>query len=230
MIETTKFDVSPVANRLTEHLHSTGNMYESWTLFNVKPGIVIEERYSSFDDIWAPPVEFNVFVIWGRVYAGQLNFVDGEGRWCLGFFSRDGEFHSVSEDYNPRDEGRFLEWLDWDHVVEMAERLGNHKDMIRVDVFAGLSAANAIKLQNVSKERRHRAVEYVFSEISFHPTTLWAMDEFREEAARLWMAGYKFGNYKAVPNTEVPQVFKETGRIPMDYGATVVSDGSKEEL
>jgi len=229
LIEARSFNVLAVANRLTEHLHSVGNLYESWTLFNVKPGIVIEERYSDLDNVWISPVEFNIFVIWGRVFASQLNIVHGENRWCIGFLSRDLEFHSNSHHTHPLDKGEMLEWLDWDHVVEIAERLGNHKDMIRVDIFAGLTAANAIKLKNATKEEKYGAIEYVFSEISFHPTTVWAIDGLREEAARLWMAGYKFGNYKLVPNTEVPDIFKETGQIPMDYGETM-PDGSKEEL
>jgi hypothetical protein len=95
---------------------------------------------------------------------------------------------------------------------------------MRVDAFAGLSAANANKLQNVSKERRHRAVEYAFSEISFHPT-LWAMDEFREEAARLLMAGYKFGNYKAVPNTEVLKTCLQGNWTSCDHGVRWLKRG-----
>ena len=36
--------------------------------------------------------------------------------------------------------------------------------------------------------------------------------EILEEAARLWITGYKLGNYRIVPNTEVPVEFQETSR------------------
>ena len=32
-----------------------------------------------------------------------------------------------------------------------------------------------------------------------------------EEGARLWIAGYKMGNHRIIPNTEVPAAFLETG-------------------
>lgn len=40
--------------------------------------------------------------------------------------------------------------------------------------------------------------------------------ELPEEAARLWIAGYKMGNYKVVPNTEVPDEYLRTGKLSKD--------------
>jgi hypothetical protein len=37
--------------------------------------------------------------------------------------------------------------------------------------------------------------------------------EVREEGARLWIAGYKMGNYKTTPNSEIPSEFLETGKL-----------------
>jgi hypothetical protein len=36
--------------------------------------------------------------------------------------------------------------------------------------------------------------------------------------ARLWIAGYKMGNYVTVPNSEVPLEYKETAILSKGFG------------
>jgi len=54
------------------------------------------------------------------------------------------------------------------------------------------------------------------SENEIFPPTLFVDKELPEEAARLWIAGYKMGNYKVVPNTEVPEEYLRTGKLSAD--------------
>jgi hypothetical protein len=51
------------------------------------------------------------------------------------------------------------------------------------------------------------------SESEIFPTTIFVDGNLPEEATRLWIAGYKIGNYRVVPNTEVPEEFMLTGKL-----------------
>jgi hypothetical protein len=102
--------------------------------------------------------------------------------------------------------GQYPTWFDWPHMVEIAQRLGANKDMFRTDIFVGVPAGAA-----KSGEERRKAIKYAVSESELHPTTVFTDDILAEEAARLWIAGYKTGIYHIVPNTEVPQEFIDTG-------------------
>ena len=62
----------------------------------------------------------------------------------------------------------------------------------------------------------------MISENEIHPTEYFHVkgtQEIFDEGAKLWMAGYTRGNYKVVPNTEVPPVFVQEGMLPEDFGA-----------
>jgi hypothetical protein len=52
------------------------------------------------------------------------------------------------------------------------------------------------------------AIQYVVSEIT-SASSEPLVDALMDEAARLWIAGYKVGNYRNVPNTELPPDFLE---------------------
>jgi hypothetical protein len=51
-------------------------------------------------------------------------------------------------------------------------------------------------------------VQYVVNEIS-STSSEPLPDDVLEGATRLWIAGYKLGNYRTVPNTEVPEEFQD---------------------
>jgi hypothetical protein len=100
------------------------------------------------------------------------------------------------------------EWVDWPRLVEIAERLGAHKDTFRVDLFVGVPAGSPALREDASQSERQAAVQYVVNEIS-STSSEPLPDDVLEEATRLWIAGYKLGNYRTVPNTEVPVEFQD---------------------
>ena len=190
-----------VARSITQNFKEGPHDFESWLLKNVNPGAIVEERYTDLTNEDAPPVEFNVFTIWGKMWTGQYNFVSNQNRWCGGFFYRNGTASVGSARSLPT-------WIDWPRVVEIAEELGANKDMFRTDIFVGVPAG--VKSGKTSGERR-KAVKYAVSECELYPTTVFHDAGLSEEAARLWIAGYKTGIYRTIPNTEVPQEFIDTG-------------------
>ncbi|OEU15932.1 hypothetical protein FRACYDRAFT_240627 [Fragilariopsis cylindrus CCMP1102] len=189
------FDPEECADSLAEGLQREASGIESWALKNVRPGIVIEELFSNHEDRSLPPHEFCLFVIWGKVYIGQWNQV-GDDRFLSGFFYRDGS----SAPACPMSE--LPDWIPWDELVGIAEGLSQHKDMFRVDMFVGVPRYS----QDSAKLR------IVVSESEIHPTTMFCNPFIAEEMARLWIAGYKIGNYELIPNDEVPSdyVVKKT--------------------
>lgn len=96
-----------------------------------------------------------------------------------------------------------------DELVNIAEKLAKNKDMFRVDIFVGLSSHSP----SLQQGDRRAAVKHVVSESEIYPTTVFHSEKMTQEAARLWIAGYKIGNYKVVNNTEVPKEFLETGSL-----------------
>jgi hypothetical protein len=190
-----------VATSITHNFKEGPHDFESWLLKNVKPGAIVEERYTDLTNEDAPPAEFNVFTIWGKVWVGQYNFVENQSRWAGGFFYRNGTASVGSARTLPT-------WIDWPRVMEIAEELGANKDMFRTDIFVGVPAG--LKSGKTQGERR-KAVKYAVSECELYPTTIFHDDGLGQEAARLWIAGYKTGIYRTIPNTEVPQEFIDTG-------------------
>jgi hypothetical protein len=210
--EEEEFNPELMASFLAEHLHYKATGWESWTLQNVKPGIIIEERFTDLYCFECPPPEFKIFVIWGRVWVVNLDTVEGGNKWTAGFFHRNGTLVATSHDFGGNPLETWLDWVDFSRVIEIAERLGAHKDLLRVDIFVGVPASSSA----ATKEERMAKVEYAVSELSFHPTTIFTDDEIIDEGARLWIAGYKMGNYRIVPNAEVPKMFFETGSLPLE--------------
>lgn len=86
-----EYDAEVIANKLSEDMHQEVNYSDPWALLHVQPGVVVEERFSSFDNPNRPPLELQVYVIWGRVWMGvgpqhpgmippQRNCCDGRPR------------------------------------------------------------------------------------------------------------------------------------------------------
>jgi hypothetical protein len=196
-----------VAEGLLQSLYQEAPCFESWALFNVQPGTVVEERFSDVDCEDCPPDEFNLFTIWGRVWLANYVFV-GEDKMFGGFIHRNG---TIAHD-SPMD--KYPAYVDFPRMVKMAEELGANKDMFRTDIFVGVPSGAVRK--GATKEERLAAVKHAVSECEIYPTT--PFDYFYEnttlmqdEGARLWIAGYKMGNYRTVPNTEVPNEFINKG-------------------
>ena len=202
------FELKQIADSLARDLHEgprCGKVTESWALENVKPGVMIEERFTTVEgDDDAGGMEFKVITIFGRVWLAQ---------WRPGvstvraFIHRNG----TTLDWEKESSEPLPDWVDWPRIVAMAEQLGAHKDMFRTDIFVGVPAGSVPA--GASKEERLAAVQYVVSETEIHPTPLKGTDEIFKEAGRLWLAGYKIGNYRVVPDTEVPPDFLENGSL-----------------
>lgn len=162
---------------------------ESWALQNVQPGILVEELFVA--DNGGPFMEFKVFTIWGRVWLAIWR-PGKDGVYAL--IRRDGTTvpttHSIPSN------------VDWWRVVELAERLGKHKDMFRTDIFVGRSSVSS-----------NDTLQYVVSETEIHPTPIRGTKGLFAEAAKLWLAGYKYGNYRVVSDSEVPLEFVNTGYL-----------------
>ena len=124
-----------VAASLAKSIHEPARSFESWGLKNVKPGIVVEERYTSFDRDDRPAVEFKVFCIWGRVFVSTFK----QGSQTFGAFWRNGSRVKMIKKH-PWENDERPSWVDWNGVIELAEKLATNKDMIRVDIYVGRPA------------------------------------------------------------------------------------------
>jgi hypothetical protein len=191
------FNSEHLARSLSEYLHRK-NYVESWAQINLNAGMIIEELFTDVTNEYAPPYEFCMFTIWGKVWIAQPKEAN---RIQLGFFHRDGTKSFAAQP------GSLPDWLDFSELVKIAEKLGANKDMYRIDILVGVPAG-AVRA-GATTEERMAAVQIAVNECSLYPATFMD-DEIREEGARLWIAGYKMGNYRIVPNTEVPPSFLET--------------------
>jgi len=205
---TDDFDLGKVASSLAKNLHSEVPLKESWALINAKPGLIVEELFVAVEGDYLPPLEFCMFTIWGRLWIAQMNYVRDDKRWAGGFIHRNGTFAKNSGQHEfPYED------LDWEYLVSIAERLGANKDMFRTDVFVGLPVSSPAARSQASREWREDSLVYAVSECEIYPTTIFQDGKITEEGARLWIAGYKIGNYTRVPNTEIPKEFLETGML-----------------
>jgi hypothetical protein len=207
------FDARLLAEGVSKFLHQKPNGDESeddpesWVLRNVKPGIVIERLFTDVENEDIPPLEFTIFTIWGKVWVAQMDIVEEEDRFYVGFAHRNGSMlvdHSGQTFTVP-------DWVDYAELVRIAENLGAHKDMFRTDIFVGVPAG--VLKAGATTEERMATVQVVVSNSEIYPTTVFSAgdENICEEGARLWIAGYKMGNHRIIPNTEVPAAFLETG-------------------
>lgn len=158
--------------------------FESWALFEVPPGVVVEDRITHWEDDTKAGIEFKVFMIWGKVWQAKWR----RGEYTYGVVFRNGTMHEKSNHKS------LPSWLAWEKVVSIAEKLGANKDMFRTDIFVGVPAG--------SKEGTE--LMYAVSEAEIHPTT--SMDAFSgfAEATSLWLKGYRETNFRVIPNSEIP--------------------------
>jgi len=198
------FDRAEIGKALAQTLHLKPGTYGSWVYDNIKPGVVVEERFASLDDDNKPAVEFKVFTIWGKCYIAQ---------WRRGVYSGivypDGSV--VEWGKMKKSNTKLPDWVDWPKIKELAEKLGQNKDMIRTDIFVGVPSGSPALKDGASEEEKRLAVQVVVSEFEMQPGTLQMDPGIFDDAARLWLAGYKMGNYKVVPNTQVPAKYVEKG-------------------
>ena len=137
------------------------------------------------------------------------------------------------------------EWVNWGRIIELAEALGAHKDMCRVDFLIGEPAGNPNPLSHRLLKAMARPAGYKTyhrkdknlrgddneDSPALEKAQVWvsgmnmgplhADDDFddpaiMQEAVRLWIAGYKMGIYETVSNKEVPQGFLEHGYLAME--------------
>ena len=150
-----------------------------------------------------------MFVVWGRVYAAVMNEVAAD-RYLDAFYYRDGTAAAGC----PLT-GNVPDWVPWGEIVQIAETLGANKDMFRIDMFVGVPryAPDDSPLQ------------IAISESEIHPTTIFCNPYIADEMARLWIAGYKLGNYQVIPNSEVPADYVHK-KIAQSADAANKSDGT----
>lgn len=194
-------NTTSIASSLTSKLHKI-NPGGWWPNFNATPGLVVEERYSAPDTDQKAAYEFKTFTIWGRVYMAYLKRGNGSK---LGVVLHDGSF--VKGRDTKVDWDRVPDWMQFDKVVALAEHMGRHKDMCRVDVFVGLPSGSPQLGQPNAK------LDVVVSETEFYPTSKFDDDRLTAEAARLWVAGYKMLQPKLIENKEIPLAFREKGYL-----------------
>ena len=217
MEENPDFSIDLVAKDLAGQLQivqeSCGkSVKESIALQRVKPGIVVEERFTSWEEDAENRggTEFKVFTIWGRMWLAIWRpGMDG----ATAIIHRNGtnlEWAGKSEPLS--------DWIDWQQIVDIAERSGVNKDMFRTDIFVGVPSGSPVLRNGTSKEERLKAVRYVISENEIHPTEYFhykKMKNIFDEGSRLWLAGYTNGNYRVVHNSEVPTAFVKNGFLPV---------------
>ena len=201
------YNETEVAEAILENLHSKSDETESYAIRQVKPGLVIEERFAALggsDQV--PAVEFNVFTVWGKVLFAHYKTGNS---MCLGVFDRDGKVIDYQGAEIP-------DWVDWPKVIALAETMGAHKDYLRVDIFAGVPADSPVLELDPNdanaRTQQREAVQIVVNEVAFH-STLEIPSIAKNELHRLWLAGYKMGIYKYVPNSEVPPAFVQKGYL-----------------
>ncbi|CAB9529151.1 expressed unknown protein [Seminavis robusta] len=211
----TPYDDKAIAKRLSGDLNRVDDNCGDWAMDQVKAGFVIEERFSAFDSDDKPAVEFKVFTIWGRVWLANWR----RGNRRPGLVHRNG---TVVE-WTGKDTDSLPDWVNWDRVVEVAERLARHKDMYRVDVFVGLPSDHPA-LKSTSRAAQMAAVQIRVSETEFVPSTHLKDPALFEEASRLWKAGYKMGIHKLIPNDEVPKAFLEKGFLSEEDAEALAVD------
>jgi hypothetical protein len=98
------------------------------------------------------------------------------------------------------------EWVSWAQITTLAEELGQHIDMIRVHLLVGLPADHTAWQQD--RVAQKAATKVYVNEIMLDPAGDELPDEMLDEAARLWVAGYKMGISVRIPfQHQVPPKF-----------------------
>jgi len=193
-----------IATKLNDILYDKAHT-DSWSLLNVKPGIMVEDRFTAFDSDSKPALEFKTYTIWGRVFLAYWK----RGSERPGLVWRNGtvmkQFKEYHEEYS-----ELPDWFDWSRVVEVAERMGRNKDLMRIDIFVGVPAGSID--HELTLEEKRQKIQYVVNEIDHRPKNYFQSD-IHNEGKRLWIAGYKMGLPTVVPNDEIPEAFMQKGYL-----------------
>jgi len=197
-----------ISRSLAEDLHTQAHFEESLVLKNVRSGVVVEDLLVEVEKGSGSPIEFNMFVVWGKLWVAKMVALEEKPEYSTTWIYRN-ESHPEGASHPPE-----LDYVDWPRLVKIAETLGANKDMIRIDVFVGLPMQSHHLWVNGTREERIAAAVYVVSESEIYPTTSFRRRPgLAQEGARLWVAGYKIGNFRTVPNTEIPRPFLEHGYL-----------------
>ena len=215
------YDPRSVANSLAHTLSHGAKVHrmDPWSIHYVTPGVIVEERMTSVFDPNQPPVQLNVYVIWGRVwmaswsnYGDDSNNDSSEELSSHAMVYRNGTIVLLPKDGQ---EQRMLrevpDWLPWGRVVQVSEGLAAHKDIYQVNLLVGVSAATARNhhSEQLSRDERLEDLQVVVMDTRLDPAVSKFPDRdgLVQEFGRLWLAGYHMGIYKTIPNTEVPTLF-----------------------
>ncbi|CAB9518270.1 expressed unknown protein [Seminavis robusta] len=240
-----------VAEQLANHLHHEKRNPKNWARQQVQPGYIVEERIVSIiDDSRTdvimhnnlPPMDFKVYVLWGRVFVASWS-QGADDNSLIGRVYRNGTVvssHNKQEhqpalgddDEFPLDDpkkkvkskeskgkpmpeakkpkpvfyDRLPEWVNWAQILTLAEGLGQHKDMIRVDLLVGLPSDHPAWRQD--RAAQIAATQVYVNAITLDPVGDELPDDMLKEAARLWVAGYKMGIFGRIPSaSEVPPAY-----------------------
>jgi len=208
---------------------------ESHALRHVKPGIVVEERFTqpppggvvssdnnnninnatardkaNEDSLLKGGMEFKVFTIWGRAWLTVWRpGTDG----VRALFFRNGT--SLAFEKKPRDEKKHGSGKTPTNEEKPREavELPEWIDWDRVISMGETLGRHKDMFRTdifvgVSNANDNPDVRYVVSETEIHPTPLRGFETVFEEAGRLWLAGYFYRLARhVIPNTEVPPEF-----------------------
>jgi len=216
---TTGVELDRIAKKLAEYLYEKAPS-NNWAYRQIQPGIVVEDRFSAPDGDDLPAMEFKIFTIWGRVWMAYWK----RGNQRPGLVYRNGTVMNNWSEFKPEN-ANLPDWVPWDRVVQVAEQLGQHKDLFRVDVFVGIPAGDAALKPGVPPHIQQKAVLVVVNEVDYYPKCHFD-EEIHDEGLRLWMAGYKMGIYDPVPNQEVPQAFVDKKYLSQEDAARLQLGGT----
>jgi hypothetical protein len=209
-----EYEPAAVAQGLTQSLHATVNDKDPLVRHQVQPGLILEERYTAFDASDQPPIEFNLYVIWGEVWMAQWGSSKSPSAHDALVYRNGTVAQELLQGATARKRyhthyKKIPDWVKWGNIVAEAEQMGAHKDMLQVTVLVGAPAYSNMteQLPHMTRQERLATVEYVVANTRVLPTTTMLPPQALDEMTRLLMAGYQMKIFTVVPNTEVPTAF-----------------------
>ncbi|CAB9514926.1 expressed unknown protein [Seminavis robusta] len=206
-----EYSADAVAHQINDVMHPRKNHFlDPWAMAFVQPGVVIEDRFTSFESVDKPPMHLSVYVIWGRVWMATWRDAEGPGHSGLVFRNGTVIMDDMAVVKMPR-------WAKWDLVMETAEDIAAHKDILQIDFLIGVSAEAAYMLSQatVSRQEKLAEVQIVVSGIKLNPSDKFpnGNKDLLNEMGRLWIAGYEMGIHRLIPNNEVPPEYVQHHRL-----------------
>ena len=222
---------SDVAHRLTLELNDRDHniqYMDPWSSHYVAPGIVVEDRILGLGDKrhpnHSPPMELKVYVIWGQVWivtwsnSGNTLLQEQDSILSTGthVMYRNGTIFLVNDENHERSiVTNVPAWLPSSRIVQISEELGAHKDFFQITMLIGTPASsNAESGADATIDQQpNEKPQLVVSSCAYDPLVDLPDPHLSHELGRLWMAGYKMGIYRTIPNREVPEKFIQRGRL-----------------